>query len=69
MWRRRSRHIDFNPEDLDRARAADACAAADLARVRALWPEVDRVANDAHELLSRNHFGESIELAFERRRA
>lgn len=67
MWRTRNRYPDPDSDGLRWAKAVDARATADLARVRDNTAEVDRISDSLRETLERNHFGESIELAFRRR--
>lgn len=66
MWLRRKTDRPPSAEALA-ARERDARADEELRQVRALWPVVNRIGDQLEEALVRNHFGESIELAFRRR--
>ncbi|WP_171048451.1 DUF7620 family protein [Nocardia cyriacigeorgica] len=44
-------------------------AKAERRRVEAQWPAVQRLSGQLNTAIERNHFGESIELAWLRRRA
>ncbi|WP_458793966.1 DUF7620 family protein [Nocardia puris] len=68
MWRRR-RQSDHESDATRRARAAAQEAAEARRQVDEQWPDVQRISRALNTALSRNHFGESIELALRRRRA
>jgi hypothetical protein len=68
MWpRRRKTNPPPEPEDLQRARAADERATNELRQVRDQWPIVNHLHAELEYVLRRNHFGESIEEAFRRK--
>lgn len=67
MWRRRTDHTQESDE-LQRARAEKERAQRQLESAQRAGEKVDRVADAVATLIRRNHFGESIELAFRKRR-
>ena len=67
MWRRRSKSRESAATR--EARVSAERAKAERRRVEAQWPAVQRLSGQLNTAIERNHFGESIELAWLRRRA
>ena len=67
MWRRRNKHVES--EELRKARAEMERADRQLQRVQQHGEKVDRISEALNVYIVRNHFGESIKRAFERRTA
>jgi hypothetical protein len=67
MWRRQSNHVEES-EELRRARAEKERADQQLQRVQQNGAHVDRISGALTAIIRRNGFGESIELAFQKRR-
>jgi hypothetical protein len=68
MWRRRNNPPPRpEPAEVRRAREADERADAELRHARAQWDIVNQLHDEYVEVLKRNGFGESLEIAFRRK--
>lgn len=56
-------------EQIDQARQMAEQQRRDLERVRRQWPAVNRISAELREQSERNHFGELLEAAMQRRHA
>jgi hypothetical protein len=67
MWRRRtSKRIEESPA-VEAARREVERAKADREKVRRQWSTVNRIVGEVQDEVERNHFAESIQIAFQRR--